>query len=505
MSIGLLRNSLSNFFAGIVPAIASLLAVPVIVSHLGAEQYGVFALLTSIVGYFAILDINVTAGSMKYLSEYRARGDSLKVGQVVTCGAMIYTVIGIVGMAALLLFASSLIREVFKIPANLALTATLALKVGAVAFLFAQLQTYLTSVPQALLRYDISARFEASFGAMVSIATLGVVLAGGGLIAIMAVRLALSMINAGLLARVVGRLLPKLSIMLPDRETVKAITSFSAYAYLSRLATITYQNADKLLIGAMVGVEAVALYTVPFVLTNRVYGMVYRLAHTMFPLTSKLAAENRQSELREIYLTITRYLIYLNACICGLLALFAREILHYWAGPSFGVKAAQVLILVTLAAFIDSLTNLPALVNDGLGRPRNTGVFAVIRAVVGFALAYFSILGFGYVGAAWAQLATACIMVLAFLIFVHRTSVPIRFVDVCIHAYRPTLVVLPLVVALASLLAAQPPASVLRTIVGIFSAIALAIGYGYLFVLKPEHRQSALDRFRGLWLRTKSA
>ena len=83
MSSSLLRNSFSNFFAGAIPAVATLITVPVVVSHLGAVQYGIFLLLTSIVGYFAVLDINASAGSMKYLAEYHARGEHTPASQVI--------------------------------------------------------------------------------------------------------------------------------------------------------------------------------------------------------------------------------------------------------------------------------------------------------------------------------------------------------------------------------------------------------------------------------------
>jgi len=97
MSIGFLRNALFNLFGGAIPAFASLLTVPIIVSRLGEVQYGVFALVTTLVGYFAILDINATAGSIKYLAEHRARGDGRKVSEVVCFGAAIYAVIGLAG------------------------------------------------------------------------------------------------------------------------------------------------------------------------------------------------------------------------------------------------------------------------------------------------------------------------------------------------------------------------------------------------------------------------
>ena len=208
MSSGLLRNSFSNFFAGVIPAIATLITVPVVVSHLGAVQYGIFLLLTSIVGYFSVLDINASAGSMKYLAEYHAQGESTLAAQVITCGALIYLVIGIIGAVALFGGAGWVLDRFFEVPAALRATTVHALQIGAVAFIFGQMQAYLTSVPQALLRYDISARYESIFGVLVSVSTMAVVLAGGDLISIMLARLVISMANCGLLIAAIRTLVP---------------------------------------------------------------------------------------------------------------------------------------------------------------------------------------------------------------------------------------------------------------------------------------------------------
>ena len=287
--------------------------------------------------------------------------------------------------------------------------------------------------------------------ALVSLVTMSVVLAGGGLVAIMAARLARSILNCGLLVAAIRRLMPELE--------VRAVLSLSGYAYLNRVAAVTYQNADKPVIGSLSDMRAVALFSVPFLLANRVFGMVYRLGHALFPLASALASQRKQAQLRATYLLATRYLVYLNACLCVTLCVLSRELLYYWAGHEFGPPPALVLTLVALAVFIDSLTNLPSLVNNGFGQPVNTGVFAVARAILGVILVFVLVKRYGLIGAAWGQLLTSSVMTIAFVNYIHGRTVPVPFATTARQAYLPALLVLALFLPIALLRTEATPAS----------------------------------------------
>jgi len=493
----LVSNSAWNLAGGVVPALAALLTVPLVVSRLGTASYGTLTLVTAIVGYFSLLDINASTGALKYLAEYHARQDLARTRQVFSLGLVIYLVIGVVGGTAIAVFAAPLAHSVFNVPADLQDVAVLSLRWGALAFVATQLATYLMSVPQALLRFDVSARIEAVFGSLASVSTVVVVLAGGGLVEIMAVRAAIALANVAVLGRVALRLIPALRPAWPARDVAGSLMSFSLYSYLTRFATVSYANADKLLVGAYIDMKALAIYTVPFLLANRVYSLTYRLGRVLMPEASRLAAGGRMAELRSTYLASARYLMFLNAAICCLLVVFGRELLHYWAGSAFGREAALVLVLVATAALADSLTNLPSLVNDGLGVPANTGVFAFVRALVGLAAAWAGVRLGGIEGVAWAQLGVSLVLGLAFLAWVHGRVVPATLAEYLHAAALPALAPLALALAGAAVFAARDPLPpVWLFALGALAVLALA-AYAWFFVVEPTHRARLVLRLRG--------
>jgi O-antigen/teichoic acid export membrane protein len=490
MRATLLRNSVANFGGAALPALVTLITLPIIVAQIGESEYGVLALIVAIVGYFAIIDINVAAGSIKYLAEYHAKGEKVKLDQVVSLGILIYLLIGILGGVSIFLAASWLVVEVFVIPPALHDTAVLALRIGGAGFFFGQLQFYLQSIPQSLGRYDISARFEAIFGTVVPLLTVGVVLMGGGLVGIVLVRLMASMINVAFLKHWFGRLLPEYRWVAPGSETVHKVLNFSGFAYLKNIAAVTYLQADKLIVGAFIGMQALAFYVVPFTLVNRVFGITYRLSAVMFPFSSSLAAKDEIDRLCRIYLVAVRYTIFLNGTIAVLLVVLAHMLLKLWMGESFAAHSSHILALLAVASFLDSLTNLPTLINDGLGHPRVTGLFAILRAVVGIGSAYFLVSMLGILGAAISQLLVSAVMAIPLLVYVHGRTVPVPFVVYFKQGVAPALACtfVPAIIGWYLVEVVEP--NIFRTLVVIVFLLGCMSMLGYRYVLRQEDKNT---------------
>jgi O-antigen/teichoic acid export membrane protein len=260
---------------------------------------------------------------------------------------------------------------------------------------------------------------------------------GQGLFELIALRVLASAIHCALLGQAIARLQPQLRWRWPDPALRADLLGFSAYACLSRFASLSYAHADKLIIGALAGVMPLAYFTVAATLANRVLALSFRLSSVFFPAASALAAGGAFERLDRVYLKATRYVVYLNASLLVLLAVFAYPILARWMGADFARHGAAVLALMALAQFIDALTNLPSLVNDGIGHPRLSGLFALARALAGLACVYLGVAGWGIVGAAWGHLAAAAVFTLAFVCVVHGRTVPTGLARLCRHGYLP--------------------------------------------------------------------
>lgn len=492
MKLRLVRNAWSNLLGAAVPALVMLGTVPLVVRGLGEAGYGVYALVTAIVGYFSVIDINLTAGSIKYIAQHRANGDGDLVAETLSFGLAAYAGIGLAGALGLFLGAAWLVDAVFAVPSALHQEATSTLRLAALAFLFGQLQIYLNSVPQSLMRYDISGRLEMVFGALLPLATVGVLALGQGLFEAILLRVVASGIHGMLLWRAIRRLLPAWHWRWPARGARAALLRFSGWSYLARFAALSYAHADKLLIGALVGVAGLAYFAVAATLANRVLGLGFRLSAVFFPAASALAARGELARLDAVYLKATRYVAYLNGAILVLLAVFAHQILANWMDEAFARHGATVLALMALSQFVDSLTNLPSLVNDGMGHPRVSGLFAVARALAGLGVVGAGVAGWGIDGAAWGHLATSLVFATAFIAYVHGRTVPTLLRRLLLHGYLPGLAGIVLV-AIAASAAGMLLGDSLQAFMAILAATVFLLAlHGVLFVLERDDR----DRLR---------
>lgn len=497
MNLSLLRNAFSNLLGAMIPALVALGTVPLVVKGLGDASYGVYSLVTAIVGYFAVIDINVTAGSVKYIAEFNAHKDQQRIDETVFFGLSVYSLLGLLGGIGLYLGAHFFVTRVFSVPPQLVGEAVATLKLAALGFFLGQLQSYLNSIPQSLMRYDIASRIEMVFGTGVPLLTVAVLMLGYGLFEVILVRVAASALNCALLWHCIRRLLPQLAWRKPGRAIRRELLGFSAYSFLSRFAGLSYAYADKLIIGALVGVTGLAYFTVASTLANRVLSLTFRLSSVLFPAASALAARGELERLRILYLKASRYVVFLNASVLVLVAVFSYQILYYWIDPQFARVGQVVLAVMALSQFIDSLTSLPSLVNDGMGHPRYSGMFALARAGVGLVAVYIGVAGWGIAGAAWGHVLASSLLTCAFLLAVHGRTVPARLGDLVRHAYLPSLFGVGAVAFAADVGMHWFGSGPLGLLLVVLSTMTLLFAWGALFVIEKDDKVLTWSRVKG--------
>ncbi len=486
----LLRNSLWHLSGNAVPALVALATVPFLIRGLGLEGFGIVTLISSVVGYFGVLDINLSAGSIRYLSHYHAQNDRGRFAETFWFGFIFYTALGLTGCILLFAFAPPLLAFFLKgseIPTEQTLHA---LQLAGLGFLLSQWQNYLMIVPQALQRYDRAAQGEAFFGVMVNIVSAAVAMTGSGIAYVIGARIAVSALHSLWLVWLLSQLDLKLRPVWPRRSIAADLTGFSAYAYLSRLASLLHQHADKLIIGAIAGPQALTFYAVPSQLASRILGLTYRLSSVIYPRVSALAALGESAQLRRMYLDVTRLLTYVNFAVLGIIALTGEEFLRRWVGAEFVVSSYPVLLLVTLGLLMDSLTNIPSMVNDGLGHPRVTGGFALIRGLIGVPLVFIGTQNGGILGAAAGHLLASVVMTFAFLIYVHGRTVPISLSDTLRLSWMPGLITGGCALSLMLPLKYWLPETLIGMLTLALVATLTLIMAGFAFVVSFDERNA---------------
>jgi O-antigen/teichoic acid export membrane protein len=222
----------------------------------------------------------------------------------------------------------------------------------------------------------------------------------------------------------------------------------------------------------------------------------------VYPRVSALAVDDNPNVVRQLYLDATRWLTYLNFAVLGLIALVGEDFLRRWVGPEFVKDGYPILLLITFALLIDSLTQIPSLINDGLGHPKVTGRFALARGVMGVPMVYVGTLIGGIQGAALAHLLASAIMAALFLVYVHNRTVPISLQDTFKYAWLPSFSS-----GFAALLIALPLRwmmndGLVSLIIQVTGATLVLCLFGFIFLSNDSERMLVVSAVRRLIPRT---
>jgi O-antigen/teichoic acid export membrane protein len=220
----------------------------------------------------------------------------------------------------------------------------------------------------------------------------------------------------------------------------------------------------------------------------------------MFPISSELSGTANFERLHQVYLDLSRHLFFLNMAQLVVFAGFSRDILTMWMGHDFADKSYVILFMVSIGFFFDTLTNLPSQVCDGMGFPKVTSIFALLRGLTGIGLTVVGGHLRGVEGVAAGYMASCVIVAFAFNIYVHGRIIKVPYLKV-VRVCGENFVVGVAMLAALWLGSRQSPADAHSIIVVLAKAAivgAALCAFGYTRVLDRDERSRVHQKGRRL-------
>lgn len=414
-------NMLSSGAGYAVPMLVSFITTPLILRALGEAAFGLQSLAAVIVGYLMFMDMGLDFPIIKLLAEDRARQDANSENRLLCTTLQLYAAIGLVGMVAIMLLADWLARSVFKVPTDLVGQTVIVFRLAGIGFLGSVGMSWGRAVAIGLQRFDLNYSVSVVLSTAGTLIGLGGVYAGYGVVGYVLIRVIFTALAGPIYFILARHLLPAFRF-LPglDRATLRRVSGYVGYGIFLRITSSLVSRLDQTLLGAWVGVAAVGIYAVPFMIANSFGYMIANMLGFIFPITSELQSLGQMDHLRDIFTRASRFIAALAGLIFIPLFILGDSFLAVWT-PSIAVQASSVLRLLALAGYIGTLTaSLPNNVMMGLGNMRSFTIYATIRAVVLATFCYIFIRGMGLEGAGWALLLTCSVDVIYLIIVVRR-------------------------------------------------------------------------------------
>ncbi len=410
-----LRNTISNYLGKLVVLGSGFFLTPFLLNHLGATTYGLWILIGSLVAYGSLLDFGIAGAVTKYVAEYRARGEAERLGRLVSTALVLYSAFGLLA-AAMGLSLAPVLPHLFQIPPEQRLEASWLIALSGVALGISIPATTTSAVLRGLQRFDL-VNLIGVIGTVLSVvATVLVVLWGGGLLGIVIAGAIITILMQVPGLWLIRRLAPeiKFSGRAASRELIRSVTSFSSSLFILNVAGQLQTETDEIVIGIFLPIRAVTPYSIAQRLSEVPRILTDQFMKVLPPLASELDAQSDRARLRTLYIVSTRLTLSSFVPFASVIVLLAGPLLTAWVGAEYASYSYLVLTL-TVAGLIDTSQWPAGHVLQGMARHQPLAFMSVVSGIANLILSLILVQRFGLVGVAVGTLIPTTIECLLFV------------------------------------------------------------------------------------------
>jgi len=432
----LLKNTLWGSGSFVFISLFSFLLLPYIIKKLSIEGYGIYILITSLVGFYGILDLGLGSALIKYVAELHEKKDFERLNIFINSTVIFQGIIGLLSSIAIIFYSKNILHLLNVSKANLT-EATYALNLCALGFFFTFIGGAYRSVLQGLQLYKYTSLMDTLVNLALNIFVALILFMGYGLIGSIIINVLVAFITFTGYYILVKNNIPSYRVNLfINIKVLKDIIHFSFYIFLSKISSIFSNYVVRFVISFFLGPAAVTYYTVPSKLVGAVGGISSSGLSAIFPFSSQLSASNNHEEIKNLFLKSSRIFIAIVFPVSLFISLFSMQILTVWMGSEFASQTRLVLSVIAFSSFLGGLSAIPNLIILGQGNSRLIGLFSFITIVLYIIFLPLLTKFFGLVGTSLALL-IATVGVIYFVIKMTTQFNNIKLFEYYNAVFRP--------------------------------------------------------------------
>lgn len=346
-----LLSSATGVLSRIVSLVTPLVTIPLTLSYLGTERYGVWMTISSVVASLAFADLGIGNGLLNSVSAAYGRDDKALAREYVSSGFFLLLAIALIlatGYFAAYPFLPW--QKLFGISSPaVAAEVPRAVTVFVACFL---LSFPLGTIDRTLMAYQEAFRtaFWAPFASLLSLLFVVVAIKqnlgiAGLIFAISGTSVLISMANGVFLFKFNRPwLLPRPSLI--TKSAASRILKLGGMFFVIQLAAMVRSNSGNMVIAHTLGSSAVTQYAVPVRVLVIVGSLITIMLTPIWPAYSEAIARGDVDWVRTTLKRSTALSLVLTIPFGAFLILFGRVILFHWTG---GRVVPSTTLLIALA------------------------------------------------------------------------------------------------------------------------------------------------------------
>ena len=393
-----------------------ILAAPLLLKTLGAQQYGTWMLVNSIAATAAGLGGGFGDGATKYVSMYRGTADRKGAVRSLLAVLVVNCAFGVFSALILILCAPWLIGHVFTVEAGLRHTGILALRISAVLLVVRFAEAVFTSAVRGCERYRPVVMISMFARTMVIGSAVALALKGYGLVAILWATLLFGIVSLAGQSYLAHNILQAAGLwrVVPIADGIREVYSFGAYTWMKSTLGVAIGYGDRLLVAGMLGTGPLAFYTLCNQLTQPIHALIASAFNFTFPNFSAQSASGRWSETRLNYRLATGVATATIVAVCVVMILGARLILRIWLGAAFAAQYHDLFVIMVVGNGLLSLSVVPHYAALAFGRSRALLLVNLAGGIMSIGCGYLLIQRLGLIGEGMARIVVGIVFLSLF-------------------------------------------------------------------------------------------
>jgi len=399
----LARNVMLNLIGMLVPIVAGIICIPLAIRGLGDNGFGILSISWIILGYLTLFDFGLAKATMKFVAETNDGSKDNNRSAIIWTAVAIAFIMGTGGAVVIAAVSPYLSESLLKIDPLFIPEAKKAFFYVAISLPFMLVSTSIRGALGALQRFDLLNAIQVPVSVL-TIVFPALSLPYGWSVSTVVLLIVITRSSASL-----GYLLLCLKHFSFyggkfrwSSDATRKLLRYGGWITITGIISPILVFLDRFLIGSVISMTAVTLYTAPFEVVNRIRILPIALMRTFFPEFSALSSRNSDTEVETLATRAIKYVLLPVGVIALLLLVYAPEILELWLGNRFAAEASIVLRFFAAGILINSLAYIPFNLLQGVGRPDIPAKFHLMELPFYIIILWFLTKEFHIAGAACA-------------------------------------------------------------------------------------------------------
>ncbi|MDD2837792.1 oligosaccharide flippase family protein [Sulfuricurvum sp.] len=394
------KNLITSYFLILLGIVIPIIMTPFILGKLGAELYGLWILMNTIVSYFYLSNLGLNTAFTKEIS-----GDintSLINTLISTMTFFFVGVIVFVSIVTLIIFIN--LDTFFSISVNHLETSKLLLLIFFVNFSIGLVSSIFDSILFARQFLFLSNIIRVISLIMTTSVTVFLLLNGYSIIALAISNLAISAILSTVMYLYTRKIID-FSIHLKDVDIqiLKKLFKPSIYYFLISIGVTISFYSDTLVISSVLGLAAVAVYSIAQKVVSISEKILFKITDIMFPDIAKLFHEENYDEIKRLHNRTMLISVSLAILGYGTLFFIGPWLIKLWIGDKLQVDM-DVFNILLLFSFIHTWNHVSSVFVMAMGLHKEVAWVVLIEAVLNVFLSVLFAKAYGLPGIAMGTL-----------------------------------------------------------------------------------------------------